>query len=100
MLKFIAAVILVAGAAMMTLETQAAEAVCTLDGTPVPGFAVASIGDERFQALHRKSAPRGDRERWAEIPWQTDLPAARRKAAEEKKPLLMWIMDGHPLGCT
>jgi hypothetical protein len=25
---------------------------------------------------------------------------ARRKAAAEGKPILLWEMDGHPLGCT
>ncbi|HEY1190491.1 MAG TPA: hypothetical protein VGE74_22855 [Gemmata sp.] len=33
------------------------------------------------------------------IPWETNLWAARKKAAESGKPLLLWEMDGHPLGC-
>ncbi|MBY0457624.1 MAG: hypothetical protein K2V38_09825 [Gemmataceae bacterium] len=33
------------------------------------------------------------------IPWETDLWTARKKAAEAGKPLLLWEMDGHPLGC-
>lgn len=37
---------------------------------------------------------------WLKIPWQTDLTAARKKAAKEDKPIFLWEMDGHPLGCT
>ena len=37
---------------------------------------------------------------WAAIPWQTDLWQARKTAAEQGKPILLWEMDGHPLGCT
>jgi hypothetical protein len=35
-----------------------------------------------------------------DIPWMTDLWEARKKAAEEGKPLLVWVGDGHPLGWT
>jgi hypothetical protein len=33
------------------------------------------------------------------IPWQTSLWDARVKAAAAGKPILLWEMDGHPLGC-
>ena len=39
-------------------------------------------------------------EAWLEIPWETDLTVARRKAAAAGKPVFLWEMDGHPLGCT
>ena len=37
---------------------------------------------------------------WRTIPWQTDLLDAQKLAVELKKPLFVWAMDGHPLGCT
>jgi hypothetical protein len=73
---------------------------CLLAGLPVPTHAEAQLSASRFQALHAAMTPRGEGERWTEIPWQSDLQAARVKAAREGKPLLMWVMDGHPLGCT
>ena len=79
---------------------QASPGACTLKGTSVPNFATGSLSREQFAKLHSAVAPSGDTERWMEIPWQTNLSDARRKAQEEGKPLLMWIMDGHPLGCT
>lgn len=33
------------------------------------------------------------------IPWETSLWEARKKAAAAGKPVLLWEMDGHPLGC-
>jgi hypothetical protein len=33
------------------------------------------------------------------IPWETNLWDARTKAAAAGKPILLWEMDGHPLGC-
>jgi hypothetical protein len=81
-------------------DGSAAGGECRLDGVPVPGFAQTRLAPARFAELHRAVTPRPGAERWAEIPWQTDLAAARRQAARENKPLFLWIMDGHPLGCT
>jgi hypothetical protein len=38
--------------------------------------------------------------KWRTIPWQTDLLAAQKLAVETQKPMFIWAMDGHPLGCT
>lgn len=43
--------------------------------------------------------PRAEETRWEEIPWMVDLWEARRKAAETGKPLMLWEMDGNPMGC-
>jgi hypothetical protein len=37
---------------------------------------------------------------WRKIPWQTDLLVAQKLAVEQAKPIFIWAMDGHPLGCT
>jgi hypothetical protein len=63
-----------------------------------PPFARESLSAPEFTRLHAAIAPHG--ERWTEIPWETDLGAARQRSARDGKPLLMWVMDGHPLGCT
>jgi hypothetical protein len=69
-----------------------------LGGMRVPGFGEERLDAGRFRALHSAVAPGG--ERWTTIPWEPDLGQARARAAREGKPLLMWVMDGHPLGCT
>lgn len=37
---------------------------------------------------------------WRTVAWQTDLLDAQKVAVEKQKPLFIWAMDGHPLGCT
>jgi hypothetical protein len=37
---------------------------------------------------------------WRLIPWRIELLAAQREAAAQNKPMFIWAMDGHPLGCT
>ena len=34
------------------------------------------------------------------INWHADIWEARKIANREGKPLLIWEMDGHPMGCT
>ncbi len=37
---------------------------------------------------------------WMRINWRTNLWQARMEAAKSNKPIYLWEMDGHPLGCT
>lgn len=53
---------------------------------------------QEFEKLHRELQPPKN-EAWLSIPWKTSLLEARDLAAEQKKPILIWSMDGHPLGC-
>jgi hypothetical protein len=55
---------------------------------------------ERFTRMHSLIKPHPDEDQWAKIPWRASLWQARRQAAKEGKPILLWEMDGHPLGCT
>ncbi|MDE0860953.1 MAG: hypothetical protein OSA93_12400 [Akkermansiaceae bacterium] len=44
--------------------------------------------------------PKAEETAWLQIGWRTDLWEARREAAKAKKPIYLWEMDGHPLGCV
>lgn len=37
---------------------------------------------------------------WRKIAWRTTLGEAIVEASRDKKPILLWAMNGHPLGCT
>jgi len=52
-----------------------------------------------FAKLHGELTRR-DAASWESIPWRVDLLTARDQAAREKKPLFIWAMNGHPLGCV
>lgn len=55
---------------------------------------------QNIDELKKLILPKPDEMKWLSIPWETDLWAARQKAAKEGKPILLWEMDGNPMGCT
>ena len=61
---------------------------------------VSALAADSFRELHTLIKPKASEEAWTRIPWMTSLWEARQKAAAQGKPILLWEMDGHPLGCT
>jgi hypothetical protein len=55
---------------------------------------------DQFRQLQALIKPSPGEDKWAEIPWGINLWEARKQGAKEGKPILLWEMDGHPLGCT
>ena len=37
---------------------------------------------------------------WAQIPWRSTFYSGLIESDKNQKPLLLWVMNGHPLGCT
>ncbi len=64
-----------------------------------PGSSAVELSESEFHRLHKQlqSAPV---EPWQTIPWQTSVLDAQRIAVRDNKPIFIWAMDGHPLGCT
>jgi hypothetical protein len=60
----------------------------------------AAISEGTFKELHGLLNPTKEEEAWRTIPWKTGLLDAQRQAAAEGRPIFIWAMDGHPLGCT
>ncbi|MDB4520195.1 hypothetical protein N9118_11635 [Akkermansiaceae bacterium] len=52
------------------------------------------------KAVIAEILPKVEETVWLQIGWRTDLWEARREAAKSKKPIYLWEMDGHPLGCV
>jgi hypothetical protein len=67
-------------------------AVAARSAEPIPADQVSTL-----RALIK---PAAGEDRWARIPWRTSLWQARQEAARAGKPIVLWEMDGHPLGCT
>ena len=63
-------------------------------------WAVEPIKPEQFVKLRALIKPEPVEDKWTQIAWMTSLWEARKRAAAEGKPILLWEMDGHPLGCT
>ena len=67
------------------------------------GFAAADepkpIPPEQFDKLHKMIKPQPGEMRFQEIPWLLSVHEARKKAAEEGKPILVWAgSGGAPIG--
>lgn len=44
--------------------------------------------------------PTAEEEKFLSVGWRLNLSEARREAQEKGKPLFLWMMNGHPTGCT
>jgi len=44
--------------------------------------------------------PSAKEDAWLNIGWHTNLMQARVLAQDEQRPMFLWVMNGHPLGCT
>ena len=64
---------------------------------PMP--AAEQLTAAEFDKLLVAVRPAATEDDFAKIPWLTSIWDARAKAAKEGKPILLWEMDGHPLGC-
>ena len=53
-----------------------------------------------FSAWREHIAPSAAESRWRAIPWRATMGSGLRDAARDAKPMLLWLMNGHPLGCT
>ncbi|GEM_PF-739569 len=71
------------------------QAAAPISATPVPEQMTA----ERMAALQKVIRPCEGEDAFDKIAWLTTIYDARVKAAKEGKPILLWEMDGHPLGC-
>ena len=44
--------------------------------------------------------PSAQEQRWQEISWHPIFWEGVQHARSQDKPILLWVMNGHPLGCT
>ena len=65
-----------------------------------PSVPADPLTPKQFDQLWNVIRPQKGEDKWDEIAWRADLWEARKEAAAKGKPLLLWEMDGHPLGCT
>lgn len=74
--------------------------IITLLALAQPAIAVPAVDSVNFDRLHALMQPSAEELKWRKIPWRTSLWQARIDAAAAGKPIYLWEMDGHPLGCT
>ena len=76
----------------------AAGLVAVVSFTPT-SLAAPPLSPDDAVKLRAAIRPAAGEDPFDAIPWETSLWEARKKAAAAGKPILLWEMDGHPLGC-
>jgi hypothetical protein len=64
-------------------------------------FAATALAQDRDAAFATRLAaivPAGTELAWHAVAWRPELRAALLEAGRDDKPVLLWAMNGHPLG--
>ncbi len=81
----------------------------SLAGLVTAGFAFSQdeagpseliLDDASFATWRDRIRTRDSELAWERLPWHVTYHEGLEKASAEGKPLLLWVMNGHPLGCT
>lgn len=58
------------------------------------------LNERTFPAIREHIVPSAEECAFERIHWRTTFGAGVIEADRLEKPLLVWVMNGHPLGCT
>ena len=58
------------------------------------------LNDRTYNMWQEFIKPTKEELSWAQIPWRSTFYDGLIDSDREQKPLLLWVMNGHPLGCT
>ena len=75
-------------------------AVAQAQSTPAESTALIELTDQNFAAWRSYLTPTAKELAWEQIPWLPSFAEGVVAADRRRKPLLLWLMNGHPLGCT
>ena len=82
----------------MVLATCLALALLQSAAVPIPEVPVVTA--KNLAAIVESVVPGEDELAWRSIPWRPTLLDGLRDGAEQQRPVLLWAMNGHPLGTT
>ena len=60
----------------------------------------AELTDDTFAHWRDYVLPSQDELQWMRIGWRTTFWEAMQEGNAHDRPVLLWAMNGHPLGCT
>jgi hypothetical protein len=58
------------------------------------------LHEETFDTWYSFILPKKSELAWRTIGWRETLGKAWLEAQKKERPILLWAMNGHPLGCT
>ncbi|HZL99899.1 MAG TPA: hypothetical protein VFD43_06575, partial [Planctomycetota bacterium] len=75
-------------------------AACAGPAPAAAGGSGALLDPDRLETWVEHLAPQPSELAWEGLPWLTSYSDGVLAAQEQRRPLLLWVMNGHPLGCT
>ncbi|MGB0951659.1 MAG: hypothetical protein ACPG31_00395 [Planctomycetota bacterium] len=67
---------------------------------PFGAVAMPELDRSEYRAWRRYLRPTDEEAAFEAIPWLPTFADGLKAAEEAQLPLLLWVMNGHPLGCT
>ncbi len=61
---------------------------------------IPHLNSEQVEVWTRYIDPSPEERAFEKIPWHPSLGEGLLEAQRSPRPLLLWVMNGHPLGCT
>ena len=59
-----------------------------------------SLTEDNYVSIREQILPKPSELAWTQIPWRPSFHEGVAEAQIQGKPVLLWVMNGHPLGCT
>ena len=69
-------------------------------GCVAPASSIHDLGGHDLSYWRERISPAASELAWMKIPWQPSFHEGLLEARSQGRPLLLWVMNGHPLGCT
>lgn len=85
--------------ALAVLTIAAGTAACGSEQVQVVELYSSPLA-QRYEAYRAEILPDEGERAWEQIRWYPSYAEGLREAADQGKPVLLWVMNGHPLGCT
>lgn len=95
-LRITTGVITIAAAMPLGLCPRACAQVPDYKASPVE----AELNEQNYRVWREHILPQQSELNWQKVPWLTTFKDGILAANAAQKPLLLWTMNGHPLGCT
>ena len=63
-------------------------------------YSTFQLNQSNYEIWRSYIEPKATDLAWAQIPWRSSFQEGLAESYREQKPMLLWAMNGHPLGCT
>ena len=85
---------------LLALAPQTARPAAQSPAVPVADVPLIEVVEETWEPWFDHLQPTAGESAFAKIAWHPTFAEGILAANQAQRPLLLWVMNGHPLGCT